>query len=289
MLLVLLFAPVAYGLEGIKNFRPVSPSLPGIYRSAALETATAADVAHFLDGAKIRTIIDLRNDDEIDKARREGTDYGLALVDAYNNRAPVGRGQIASEGSGYLRRVRVPLLCDVDAFFEGVASQLSPAKKAEAMAYKTFNAKRYDQLLYDEVAKGKQTLLYTTMLQTSSGWGEALQLAADRSTGNVLFHCAQGKDRTGVLAALLQHAAGDDQQAIVDAYAASEALLGQRPGEPAAEEEDKPGVDWSALRGSPPEAMVQTLDWIRANHGGAIDNFLSSVRCDEPWRQTLLR
>ena len=189
-----------------------------------------------------------------------------------------------------MRRVRVPLLCDVDAFFDGVASQLSPAKKAEAMAYKTFNAKRYDQLLYDEVAKGKQTLLYTTMLQTSSGWGEALQLAADRSSGNVLFHCAQGKDRTGVLAALLQHAAGDDQREIVEAYAASEALLGQRSDEPASrEDQDQPGVDWSALRGSPPEAMEQTLEWIRVNHGGAIDNFLSSVGCGEDWRQTLLR
>ena len=287
--MLVLFTPVI-SMEGIKNMRAVSPSLPGVYRSAALETATAADVAHFLDGAKIRTIIDLRNDDEIDKARRDGTEFGLALVDAYNRRAPVGPGQIASEGSGCLRRVRVPLLCDVDAFFDGVASQLSPAKKAEAMAYKTFNAKRYDQLLYDEVAKGKQKLLYTTMLQTSSGWGEALQLAADRSSGNVLFHCAQGKDRTGVLAALLQHAAGDDQREIVEAYAASEALLGQRSDEPASrEDQDQPGVDWSALRGSPPEAMEQTLEWIRVNHGGAIDNFLSSVGCGEDWRQTLLR
>lgn len=291
-------------LEGIKNFRPVSPSLPGIYRSAGLESATPADVAQFLDGAKIRTIIDLRNDDEIDKARRDGTDYGLALVDAFNRRAPVGPGQLASEGSGNLRRVRVPLLCDVDAFFDGVAAQLSPAKKAEAMAYKAFNARRYDQLLYDEVSRGRQTLLYTTMLKTSTGWGEALRLAADRSSGNVLFHCAQGKDRTGVLAALLQHAAGDEPQAILAEYAASEALLMQTPEDLAAEDakkraaaasgskgtaaEENGGVDWSALRGSPPEAMAETLDWIRAEYG-AIDYFLASVGCDEDWRQVLLR
>ena len=92
-------------------------------------------------------------------------------MDAFNRRAPVGPGQLASEGSGNLRRVRVPLLCDVDAFFDGVAAQLSPAKKAEAMAYKAFNARRYDQLLYDEVSRGRQTLLYTTMLKTSTGWG----------------------------------------------------------------------------------------------------------------------
>ena len=42
-------------------------------------------------------------------------------------------------------------------------------------------------------------------------------------------------------------------------------------------------MDWSALRGSPPEAMAETLDWIRAEYG-AIDYFLASVGCDEDWR-----
>ena len=300
----------ALALEGVKNFRAVSPSLPGMYRSAGLEQATAADAAYILDAAKVRTIIDLRNDDEIETAERSATDFGRQLVAAYDSGAMVGPGCVASEGSGRLRRVHVPLLCNVDAFFDGVAAQLSPQKKAEAMAYKTFDAKRYDKLLYDEVARGKQTLLYTTMLQTSSGWGDALRIAANRDRGGVLFHCAQGKDRTGVLAMLLQHAAGDSEADIVKAYAVSEGLLAQytdqgqgytgRPQVRDAEErrrqrqqasapsEEAQGVDWSALRGSPPEAMVQTLTWLRQEHG-AIDNFLHRSGCDEPWRQQLLR
>ena len=44
--------------EGVLNLRPVSPSLPGLYRSAAYERATAADAAEILDGG---TVIDLRN------------------------------------------------------------------------------------------------------------------------------------------------------------------------------------------------------------------------------------
>ena len=159
-LLALTFASSATALEGVLNFRPVSAaSLPGMYRSASLEKATAADVAEILDGAKIRTIIDLRNNDEIAKARADSTDFGRALIDAYDANAKVGPGQLASEGSGVLRRINVPLLCDVDAFFDGVAEQLSPAKKAEALTYKAFNAKRYDRLLYDEVAKGKQVTM----------------------------------------------------------------------------------------------------------------------------------
>ena len=56
-------------LEGVANFRAVSPRLPGLYRSAELERATDADAEYLLDTLGVRTIIDLRNDDEIAKAR----------------------------------------------------------------------------------------------------------------------------------------------------------------------------------------------------------------------------
>ena len=49
------------GAAGRVQLRTVSPRLPGLYRSANLEQATAADAAFLLDGAKIRTVIDLRN------------------------------------------------------------------------------------------------------------------------------------------------------------------------------------------------------------------------------------
>lgn len=137
-----------------------------------------------------------------------------------------------------------------------------------------------------------QTLLYTTMLKTSSGWEQALALAADRSGGGVLFHCAQGKDRTGVLAALLQHAVGDSEAQIIADYAMSEVLLKQRPEDgppPKSSGGDGDGVDWSTLRGSPPMAMKETFDWIRKENGGAIDNFLGRCGCTDAWRQKLLR
>ena len=123
------------------------------------------------------------------------------------------------------------------------------------------------------------------MLQSgkSESWERALWLAADRRQGGVLIHCQQGKDRTGVLAALLQHAAGDLEQEIVSGYAASEALLEDRPREESAQE----GVDWSALRGSPPVAMTETLQWIRKTYG-AIDLFLEGAGCGDDWRDVLL-
>ena len=283
---MLLAAIPVVGLDGVANFRPVSASLPGIYRSAALERATAADAAEILDRYKIRTIIDLRNEDEIEKARASATQFGRSLCAAYDGCEPVGPGCLASEGSGWLCRERVPLLADVDAFWSAVEAKLGPVAKAKGAALRAFNGAAYDQLLADELVRGGQAMLYTCMLQSAdaSAWRRALSLAADRSRGAVLIHCAKGKDRTGVLAALLQHAANDGEAAIVDAYAESAAL------EPASEAADAGDsrVDWSKLRGAPPEAMAETLGYLRSEYG-AIDGFLESVECGEAWRAELLQ
>ena len=144
----------------VQNLRAVSPSLPGIYRSAAFEQATDADAALILDGVRIRTVLDLRSQDEIDKALAAATPVGRALFAAYADGAPVGPGELASEGTGRLRRVHVPLLADVDAFWVEVATRLSPAKKAEAMLYRSVDGKRYDRLLYDELPRQASPQLF---------------------------------------------------------------------------------------------------------------------------------
>lgn len=164
-----------------------------------------------------------------------------------------------------------------------------------------------DELVLEELAKGKQQLMYTSMLKTASPevWQRALFLAADRSQGGVLIHCAQGKDRTGVLAALLQHAVGDLENDIIASYALSETLLVNRPRSDEVKVElqvhcaqldprhsklhviSQGSMDWSALRGSPPDAMIQTFNWIRVNYG-AIDRFLERCHCDDKWREQML-
>ena len=53
----------------------------------------------------------------------------------------------------------------------------------------------------------------------------AFELVARTGSAPTLFHCAAGKDRTGVLAALLLDAARVDRDAIVDDYAATQERL----------------------------------------------------------------
>lgn len=96
-----------------------------------------------------------------------------------------------------------------------------------------------------------------------------------RTDGSVLFHCAAGKDRTGVAAALLLELAGVDDDAIVSDYAETERHLApeiptwiEKMGE-----RDIPAERAEKLLRSDPVAMKQTLANLRSGWGGAAGYF----------------
>ena len=208
----------ALELAGIRNFRAVSSRLPGVYRSAAVETATAED-CELLAAHGITCVIDLRNADEMAKARAKATPHGLALAERLDC------------GDGRWRRIHVPVLNDMDAFFDAIEAQLPVAKRAQALLFRGFSGEQLNRLLYDALSEGGNAVLNTAMLAANAGdFARAMHAVAEgvaRGDG-VLFHCAYGKDRTGVLAALLQHAAGDSRDEIIEAYGLSEQILGRQ-------------------------------------------------------------
>jgi hypothetical protein len=102
---------------------------------------------------------------------------------------------------------------------------------------------------------------------------EALGLISE--TSQIAFHCTAGKDRTGILAALLLSVLGADDQTIVDDYAATTAnlpkiyvrigpliehLVGQMPG--------KENLNMAhPMMGSVPGSMMSMLAELRTRHG----------------------
>jgi protein-tyrosine phosphatase len=98
-------------------------------------------------------------------------------------------------------------------------------------------------------------------------------VAAPGSRAGVAYHCAVGKDRTGLLTALLLGSLGVPDDAVVRDYVRSARAnavqvswlwsLG-RPGGQATDTDLELGV-WSARA----ETMQRTLDWLRSEHGGA--------------------
>jgi protein-tyrosine phosphatase len=95
-----------------------------------------------------------------------------------------------------------------------------------------------------------------------------METIANASDGVVLVHCAAGKDRTGLICALLLGLAGVPRETIAADYALSAECLRPRteewlqkgPGERAERE---------LVRSNPrAEVMLEVLDYIEAQYGG---------------------
>lgn len=113
--------------------------------------------------------------------------------------------------------------------------------------------------------------VYRSMLESGAGPYRTLFETIASSTDGVLFHCAAGKDRTGVAAALLLKLAGVPDGDVIEDYAVSETLLAPMFAEFAPRMAER-GVDQAkarALMASSPEAMAETLTHLRERYGDA--------------------
>lgn len=124
-------------------------------------------------------------------------------------------------------------------------------------------------------------------IEAADGIGEALRLIADPAAAPLVFHCIAGKDRTGLVSALILALLGVPDDVIAEDYTLSEVA------EPATwayftrDRPDKAPDRWKHIVVSPPEAMLAFLEDLRARHGsitgyaksvGVTDDHLDSLR-----------
>ena len=111
---------------------------------------------------------------------------------------------------------------------------------------------------------------YVDQLERGMGpFVTVLETIAERGDRPVLFHCSAGKDRTGIVAALVLHLLGVDDEVIVADYA-----LSQQPHErrmARARTDPQPGdLDYGSFpaiyTGARPETMAAFLDEARRRH-----------------------
>lgn len=86
--------------------------------------------------------------------------------------------------------------------------------------------------------------------------------------GGVLFHCAVGKDRSGILAALLLALAGATAAAIADDYAESEACLRALRDEILARADQSQHARLHTQWAAPREAVLATLEHLEHRYDG---------------------
>jgi protein tyrosine/serine phosphatase len=167
-------------------------------------------------------------------------DIGLSLiVDLRTTR------EIASEGRGPLEDeaidwVNLPFIADLE-----VTDEVPDAVERDVLAD------------------------YVHMLDTAGAViAEAVDAAASAS-GAVVFHCAAGKDRTGILAALLESLAGVPRDVVVGDYELTNQVI-ERVCERLARFDTYANVrvnPWTHFR-CKPEVMAGFLDLLDERHGG---------------------
>ncbi|MCS7001886.1 MAG: tyrosine-protein phosphatase [Dehalococcoidia bacterium] len=116
--------------------------------------------------------------------------------------------------------------------------------------------------------------IYTHILDTCHepiGQIAAL-LSAGSSATPTLVHCTAGKDRTGVVVAILLALAGAPDTVIADDYALTERYQTDGYYREARARADKAGIPWEQYRQlliCPPDFMLGALRHLRDAHGGA--------------------
>jgi Tyrosine phosphatase family len=314
LLLSCLTAAMALELASVQNLRPVlavqssssssSSSSFNLYRSASLDKLSMHDAQTLLlqYGNHGVTIVDLRNADEIEKGAKERTEGAQWFYR-----------QLVEQQQHSL--VHVPILQDINAFWDEAIARMPVQSRAVAILHGAFlQGGALDQAAARHMEQGGHVALNTIMLASC---GRAIRKALDvvcavksssaatvatatvtASTAAVplvLFHCQKGKDRTGMLAMLLQHCLGDSESEVIQAYGKSGALLlleedADNTASSAVDAAQKTTglVDWSHFRGSPESAMRDTLLWIQATYG-SMDCYLDSIGFSKSQRRKALQ
>jgi len=158
-----------------------------LIRAAHLADATEADI-QYLSGLPVAQVIDFRLEREkMGKADKTvpGAQYIVLPIDASGN----------------------------------AAAQLSEKEKKKLAKRKSFDLKKIIVLLaFNEKARQVARDMYPTLLFTPECQEQFARFFRDvleADGGTVLYHCTQGKDRTGVASALLLAALGASRETIV--------------------------------------------------------------------------
>lgn len=168
-------------LEGLPNTRDVGgiPAADGRYvkharllRSGALDQATDRDLEVLLDDFDVRTVIDLRTEEE----RKEHPDPEDGLMGVRFVDAPV----LSTSMFGVTR--------------EGGMMQTIKALRALQKNPASIMEEVYERMMLDE--------------QSQQGFARFFDEVLATEEGAVLWHCTIGKDRAGLAAALLLHVLG---------------------------------------------------------------------------------
>ncbi len=224
-----------------------------LIRSAHLAEATGSDL-RYLAGLPLTTVIDFRKEEE--KAGKvnktvEGAQYISLPIDASGN----------------------------------VAANATEEEKKKFTGRKKFDVKKIIVMAaFNDKAKAVARNMYPVLLfspECQSQFAEFFRLVLSAEKGAVLYHCTQGKDRTGIASALLLAALGADRDTIISDFDATNHVYGADVKKYSRRvrfwggKEDEIGVV-KAFLGANTENFILALDEVDRQYG-SLEGYLREV------------
>jgi protein-tyrosine phosphatase len=152
-------------------------------------------------------------------------------------------------------------------------------KGSSEVDYRThpiFDTQEFDDRL--EALKSAPEAYWLMLTERAASFRGILETVASAREGATLIHCAAGKDRTGLVCALLLGAAGVPEEVIVEDYALSQRILT----DPADEYRQIALArgwlpeEYDRLMSSDPATMYDILGRLRQHYGG-LTGYISSI------------
>lgn len=153
--------------------------------------------------------------------------------------------------------------------------QVLPSMLTQANGFKSHHVSLSDQLYtadYEGDTPGSMAGLYISLLDFSGP--ELLRIfhILAKAVGGTLFHCAVGKDRTGVVAMLLLALVGVEEADIVSDYAVSDIYMREVFGKHLPANPNTESLRYRSL----PKSMWRVLEHLQEKYGGA-EGYLSGL------------
>lgn len=141
----------------------------------------------------------------------------------------------------------------------------------------------------DEINAGGLPMLNELLLRFGApGIRYVLDLVSDVNRHPVAFYCTAGKDRTGMIAAIILALLGTADDAIVEDYSLSANVYAEMNDHKAMVGAlSQRNLDAKTFLGAPPQVMEDTLKTIRESYG-SVEEYLDFIGFDEESRKRLI-
>lgn len=268
-------------LDKVLNARDLASATPRIapgrvFRAGNPANGTTNDVRILRQDLDIRQMLDFRSAEE----QREDRGWSLMLsngvMKSYDRSGQLTEVSIDTHSDlGELSLPQCSLhrisLLERQAFIKALIWRLPPLKVALALSYRLLGMhESMREVLVPEINKGGLFLVYEILLSSAQAdiraALEIIAIAAEEHTPQLLF-CKLGKDRTGLMTALVLSCCGATEDEIVSDYTKSDGVNAVALGG-LEKMKDVAGMERDLFARAPPEAMKAILDHVREKYGG---------------------